>query len=84
MHDGPRDQPMAAVDPEFRVHGLSGLRVAEASIMPTVVSGSTQAACILIGEKCADPMLTPRYARRDRRGRARFRNYSRTQCRLTA
>jgi choline dehydrogenase len=39
------------------VHGVSGLRVADASIMPTVVSGSTNAACIMIGEKCADLML---------------------------
>jgi choline dehydrogenase len=39
------------------VHGISGLRVADASIMPTVVSGSTNAGCIMIGEKCADLML---------------------------
>jgi choline dehydrogenase len=45
------------VDPELRVHGVSGLRVADASIMPTVVSGNTNAACIMIGEKCADLML---------------------------
>jgi choline dehydrogenase len=54
---GPASNPMAVVDHELKVHGLSGLRVADASIMPTVVSGNTNAACIMIGEKCADIML---------------------------
>lgn len=43
----------AVVDPELRVHGLEGLRVADAAIMPTVVSAQTHAACVLIGEQAA-------------------------------
>ena len=45
---------MAVVDPELRVHGIAGLRVADASVMPTVISGNTNAATIMIGERCAD------------------------------
>ncbi len=43
----------AVVDSQLRVHGLAGLRVADASIMPTVVSAQTHAACVLIGELAA-------------------------------
>jgi choline dehydrogenase len=46
--------PLAVVDAELRVHGIDGLRVADASIMPTVVSGNTNAAAIMVGEKLAD------------------------------
>ena len=50
--------PRAVVDPELRVHGIQGLRVADASIMPTLTSGNTNAPCIMIGERCADMVLT--------------------------
>ena len=45
---------MAVVDPQLRVHGIDGLRVADASIMPTVPGGNTNAPSIMVGEKAAD------------------------------
>ncbi|MFY0616466.1 GMC family oxidoreductase [Shimia sp.] len=45
---------MAVVDPQGRVHGVAGLRVADASIMPTLIGGNTNAPTIVIGEKIAD------------------------------
>ena len=44
----------AVVDPELRVHGIEGLRVADASVMPAVPSGNCHAGIVMIGEKCAD------------------------------
>src|SRR4030081_944441 len=50
--------PMAVVDARLRVHNIDGLRIADASIMPTLTSGNTNAPAIMIGEKAADMVLT--------------------------
>ena len=48
---------LAVVDSALRVRGIDNLRVADAAIMPELVSGNTHAACVMIAEKAADLVL---------------------------
>jgi choline dehydrogenase-like flavoprotein len=54
------DDAMAVVDPELRVHGIAGLRVIDASVMPEMVSGNTQAAVMMIAAKGAEILASAR------------------------
>lgn len=54
---GAKDDPMAVVDPETRVIGVEGLRVADSSIFPRITNGNLNAPSILVGEKAADHIL---------------------------
>ena len=54
---GPAADPMAVVDETLRLHGLVGLRVADASVMPTMPSCNLNAPTLMIGEKAADMIL---------------------------
>lgn len=51
------DAEQSVVDPELRVHGIQGLRIADASVMPSIASTNTNAICIAIGERAADFIL---------------------------
>jgi choline dehydrogenase-like flavoprotein len=47
----------SVVDPQLRVRGVEGLRIADASIFPTLIRGNTNAAVVMVGEKAADMIL---------------------------
>ncbi|MFW5641661.1 MAG: choline dehydrogenase [Roseicyclus sp.] len=64
---GSRDDPGAVVDPETRVIGVEGLRVADASIFPQITNGNTNAPAIMVGEKAADHILGRPALARDNR-----------------
>ena len=54
---GPESDPTAVVDAQLRVHGIAGLRIADASVMPTITSGNTNSPTLMIAERAAEWML---------------------------
>ena len=60
---GPSSDPMAVVDARLRCHRVPGLRIVDASVMPTITSGNTNSPTLMIAEKAAEMMLTDRRQR---------------------
>ena len=60
---------LAVVDPKLRVRGIEALRVADASIMPTITGGNTNAPCVMIGDKAAAMILARELPRAELRTR---------------
>ena len=54
---GPASDPMAVVDPQLRVHGMEGLRIVDASVMPYMISANLNASTLMIAEKASDLIL---------------------------
>lgn len=57
MRMGKANDPMAVVDPECRVIGVDGLRVADSSVFPRITNGNLNAPSIMVGEKASDHIL---------------------------
>jgi len=60
---GAANDPLAVVDTQLKVRGVTGLRVADASVMPVIVGANTNATCVAIGEKVADMVVTEHKAK---------------------